>query len=45
MSDEADEIRERIEELDIMLHALQQATDALELFLKPPAQLRRSATQ
>jgi hypothetical protein len=33
---EADEIRERIEELDVMLHAMRQASETLGLFLKQP---------
>lgn len=32
---EVDAILARIEELEIMQHALRQATEALELFLKP----------
>lgn len=42
--EEADEILDRIEELEILQHALQQATEVLELFLKPPP-IRRSAVQ
>ena len=33
--EEADEIRDRIEELEIMQHALRQISEALALFLKP----------
>ena len=38
MSDDADDIRNRIEELEIMLLALQQSTEALDLFLRPRAE-------
>jgi hypothetical protein len=33
--DEADAIRDRIEELEILEHALQQLTEIAALFLKP----------
>jgi hypothetical protein len=35
---EADEIRERIEDLDILLECLQQTSETLAVFLRPPAQ-------
>jgi hypothetical protein len=34
--DEADEIRERIEDLDILLEALRQTSETLAVFLRPP---------
>jgi hypothetical protein len=39
IEDEADEIRERIDDLDILLEALQQTSETLALFLKPPPSL------
>jgi hypothetical protein len=46
-NDEADEIRERIEDLDIVLEALRQTSETLAVFLRPspPAANRKKLAE
>ncbi|MBT1509424.1 hypothetical protein KIP88_02820 [Bradyrhizobium sp. SRL28] len=45
IEDEADEIRERIEDLDILLETLQQTSETLAVFLRPPQPIKKETVQ